>query len=61
MKSDEELQKEATAIRERKWLKLLIDQLQDRKFYGRLEIVFEKGEIQRTTKTESLLPPTHGY
>ncbi len=60
MKSDEELHKEATAKRERKWLDLLIDRLQDQKFYGKLEITLENGNIQRTTKTESMIPPTRG-
>ena len=43
--------------RDRSWIDQLITQIQQRKFYGRLVIVFEGGNLCRAVKEESLKPP----
>lgn len=47
--------------RELAWLVRVAKHLQDSNFYGRSEVIWEKGEIQRIIESKSLLPPTRGH
>lgn len=39
------------------WIASLLAQIQQRKFYGRLILIFEEGTLHRALKEESLHPP----
>lgn len=39
------------------WIGNLIFTAQERKFYGKLVLIFEDGVLRRVVKKESLLPP----
>lgn len=40
----------------REWVLRLLSEAEDRHFYGRLNIIFEDGVIQRAFREESLVP-----
>jgi hypothetical protein len=45
---------------EKAWLNNIISQIQVKKFYGKITIILEAGEVKRVIKEESLKPPTAG-
>lgn len=42
----------------REWMDQIITMIQNRKWFGKLTIHFEAGELKRLVKEESLLPPS---
>jgi hypothetical protein len=51
---------EIDAVREQRWLELLIGQLREGRFFGTVEIKYANGHVLRIEKHETLLPPTRG-
>ena len=55
--------KDPNAIRDRlnaqkAWVTALIAEVQNKKWYGKITVIIERGETVRAIKEESILPPT---
>lgn len=53
-----DLQKRRKLEEQRLWIQKLISSAQVGEYYGKINISFEKGQVQRVVKEESLKPPT---
>ena len=52
-----ELQKRKKFEDQRLWIQQLVSSAQVGEYYGKINISFEKGQVQRVVKEESLKPP----